>query len=62
VDHPAPGLTRKILSKPDSSYEQPNAGSTVKLVVEARSLEGEVYEAAHEVEFVLDEEQVRRRG
>lgn len=52
------GLTRKTLLKPEGSYDKPNEGSTVTLSVEVRGEDGTVLEPRHDVELVLDEEQV----
>lgn len=60
VSHPSAGVTKKTLSKPDSSYLRPNEGSKVKLSVEVRGQDGTVYEPRQDVEVVLDEEQVSR--
>jgi hypothetical protein len=60
VDTPAPGVTKKILCEPEGSYMKPNDGSTVTVLVSARSLDGStVYEEEKEVTFTVDEEQVR---
>lgn len=65
VTHPAPGVTKKTLQKPTDSFMKPTDGSTVTVKVEARGSSSAatdgaavVYEPTHEVELVLDEEQV----
>lgn len=58
VTTPAPGVSKKTLSKAESSYMRPNEGASVRLTVGVTGLDGDVLEGSHEVEFVLDEEQV----
>lgn len=58
VTTPAPGVSKKTLSKAESSYMRPNEGASVRLTVGVTGLDGGVLEGSQEVEFVLDEEQV----
>lgn len=61
VSSPAPGVSMKLLASPEGSYMKPNDGASVTLSVATTSLDGAVtYEAAREVTFTTDEEQVRR--
>jgi hypothetical protein len=59
VSEPAPGVSKKTLSKTDGMYARPNEGATVTVAVEVKGADGAVLEASHEVEFMLDEELVR---
>lgn len=59
VSEPAPGVTKKTLVEPEGSYQKPNDGSKVTVVVTTRSADGAtVYEAEREVEYTTDEEMV----
>lgn len=62
VTHPAPGVSKKTITKSENNYMRPNPGSTVTVTVEVRGLgdadTAVVYEPSREVELVLDEEQV----
>jgi hypothetical protein len=59
VSSPAPGISKKTLVEPEGSYMKPNEGSTVKISVTTRSLDGsKVYEEQRNVEYITDEEQV----
>lgn len=59
VSEPAPGVSKKILSSPEASYQKPNDGSTVTIFVTTKSADGQtVYEAEREVEYTTDEELV----
>lgn len=54
-----PGVTKKTLVDPEGSYQKPNEGSKVTVVVTARSADGAtVYEADKAVEYTTDEELV----
>lgn len=57
VTTPAPGVSKKTLSKAEGSYMRPNEGASVTVTVEVKGLDGSVLEGRHEAQFVLDEEQ-----
>lgn len=60
ISAPAPGVSKKTLLEPEGSWNKPNDGSTVTITVTTKSADGAtVYEAANEVTFTTDEEQVR---
>lgn len=60
VAAPAPGVSKKTLFEPESSWNKPNDGSMVTITVTTKSADGAtVYEADKEVSFTTDEEQVR---
>jgi hypothetical protein len=61
VTNPLPGVTLKVMTKPDS-YTRPNEGSSVKVSVQVTSLDGAVLEPRHEAEWTTDEEQVGGTG